>query len=243
MALEIRPLHFGTLSVDKSGLTLRKDLGTRVAAPCLGFLILGGEAPLLVDTGPSMDPEWAGRYHNPLQRPEGQSLPAQLAIHGLGVEDIRDVILTHLHWDHCYGNVELPDARFFVQKTEVNYAGDPLPCDAPIYETNLSPVHFHSTQDRFECVDGAHHFAEGIDLIPLPGHSPGLQGVLVKTALGRWLIASDHFPLLENYETGVPTGIVYSLSDWYEATKRARSLEARILPGHDICVLDRHCYK
>lgn len=239
---EIRPLHLGTLTVDKSGLTLRKDLGKKISAPCLGFLILGDDAPLLVDTGPSMDEAWGTRYHNPLRRPADQSLAAQLALHGLGVEDIQHVVLTHLHWDHCYGNDDVPNARFYVQNTEVHYAADPLPCDAPIYESDTDPVHFHASRDRFVTFEGHKQLREGVDLVPLPGHSPGLQGVLVQTGAGKYLIGGDHFPLFENYEHGIPTGIVHSLPDWYRATKEARGLEAKVLPGHDIRVLDKTRY-
>src|SRR4051812_35660044 len=110
MSLEIRPLHLGTLTVDKSGLTLRQGIGTKVPAPCVGWLILGGKQPILVDTGPSDDTTWAARYHNPLARDRSHSLEQQLGRQGLEPGDIPLVILTHLHWDHCYGNPKLPNA-------------------------------------------------------------------------------------------------------------------------------------
>jgi glyoxylase-like metal-dependent hydrolase (beta-lactamase superfamily II) len=237
VALTIHPLDLGTLTVDKSGLTLRRGLGTKVDAPCLSYLILGGSGPTLVDSGPCRDGAWGTKYHNPFRRGPEQSMQSALAPHGLAPADIRRVVISHLHWDHCYGNADLPNARFVVQRRELAYAVAPLPCDAPIYETQLHPVHFLAAFDRFDVIDGEVEIEPGLRCVPLPGHTPGLQGVLVETATGRVMIVSDHCPLFENYEILVPTGIIHSLEDWYTSTARVRSLADRVLPGHDLRVL------
>lgn len=242
MSLTIYPLNLGTLTVDRSGLTLRKGAGTRVSIPCLGWLIMGGPEPVLVDTGPSEDVGWGSRNHNPFTRTPGQSLVAQLGGHGITPQEIRTVILTHLHWDHCYGNHLLPNARFIVQRRELDYANDPLDCDRPIYETDIVQPPFLVRSDRFELVEGDTKVFDGIGTVLMPGHSPGLQGVLVRTDKSHILIGSDHFPLFDNIADNIPTGIVQSLPDWYAASARARSLCDFILPGHDVSVLDRKCY-
>ena len=242
MSLTIFPLDLGTLTVDSSGLTLRKNTGTQIAIPCLGWLILGGPEPVLVDTGPSEDVDWGSRNHNPFTRTSEQLLAAQLGEHRIASEEIRTVILTHLHWDHCYGNHLLPNARFIVQRRELDYATDPLDCDRPIYETGIAQPPFLVGRDRFELVEGDFEVFDGIATVLMPGHSPGLQGVLVRTANRRILIGSDHFPLFDNITGNIPTGIVQSLPDWYEASARARSLCDFILPGHDGRVLERGYY-
>jgi glyoxylase-like metal-dependent hydrolase (beta-lactamase superfamily II) len=237
MNLSVHPLDLGTLNVDKGGLTLRRGVGTRVDAPCLGYLIMGGAEPILVDSGPCADPEWGTRYHNPFRRSPEQSLANALQSRGVGLDAIRTVIVSHLHWDHCYGNALLPNARFIVQRRELAYAIAPLPCDVPIYETQLHPVHFLRTLERFDVVDGDVDVAPGVRCILLPGHTPGLQGVLVDTMHGRVMIASDHCPLYENFEQLVPTGIIHDLEAWYASTARIRALAGRIFPGHDARVL------
>lgn len=237
MSLSVHPLDLGTLNVDKGGLTLRRGVGTRVDAPCLGYLIMGGAEPILVDSGPCADPDWGTRYHNPFRRSPEQSLAHALQSRGVGLDAIRTVIVSHLHWDHCYGNALLPNARFIVQRRELAYAIAPLPCDVPIYETQLHPVHFLRTLERFDVVDGDVDVAPGVRCILLPGHTPGLQGVLVDTMHGRVMIASDHCPLYENFEQLVPTGIIHDLEAWYASTARIRALAGRIFPGHDARVL------
>jgi N-acyl homoserine lactone hydrolase len=242
MPYTITPLHLGTLTVDLSGLTLRKGAGIKVAVPCLGYLLLGGAKPILVDSGPCQDPEWGTRYHNPFTCTDEQSLAAALALAGVAPESIDTAIISHLHWDHCYGNVNLPNARFIVQRTELAYAMAPLPCDVPIYETQLQPVHFLRTFDRFLIIEGEREVAPGVRCIPLPGHTPGLQGVLVETAAGPYLIASDHCPLFANFEERIPTGLIHDLEAWYRSTSRIADLGARVLPGHDMKVLTKNAY-
>ena len=242
MQYTITPLHLGTLTVDQSGLTLRKGMGTKLAVPCLGYVLQGGERPILVDSGPCQDPEWGTRYHNPFARTDDQSLDAALARVGIAANTIKTVIISHLHWDHCYGNVHLPNARFVVQRAEVKYAMAPLPCDAPIYEAQLHPVHFMKTFDRFEVIDGEREITPGVRCIPLPGHTPGLQGVLVDTAVGPHLIASDHCPLHANFDERIPTGLIHDLEAWYRSTERIADLGAKVLPGHDMKVLEKSRY-
>ena len=242
MPLTVAPLNLGTLTVDKSGLTLRKGLGTKVEAPCLAWVIQGGAYPVLVDSGPCDDPIWGTRHHNPFARSKDQSLGEALRRIGLTPEDIRLVVLSHLHWDHCYGNVWLPNARFLVQRAELAYAIAPFGCDAPIYETQLGTPHFMKTFDRFDVVDGEVEVMPGVRVVPLPGHTPGLQGVVVDTAEGPFAIVSDHMPLFENFDAMIPTGIIHSLERWYESARRIRALGARILPGHDIRILEKNIY-
>jgi glyoxylase-like metal-dependent hydrolase (beta-lactamase superfamily II) len=242
MPYTITPLHLGTLTVDMSGLTLRKGAGTRLSVPCLGYVLEGAGKPILVDSGPCQDPDWGTRYHNPFTRTDEQSLVAALARIGIASDAIETVIISHLHWDHCYGNAHLPKARFIVQRNEVAYAIAPLPCDAPIYETQLHPVHFLHTFDRFEVIEGEREIAPGVRCIPLPGHTPGLQGVLVVTMAGPYLLASDHCPLFANFDERIPTGLIHDLEAWYRSTARIADLGARVLPGHDMKVLEKSRY-
>lgn len=51
MALKIYPLNLGYITLDKSGLVLFQNAGTKTTIPTLSFLITGGEYPELVDSG------------------------------------------------------------------------------------------------------------------------------------------------------------------------------------------------
>ena len=84
-------------------------------------------------------------------------------------------------------------------------------------------------------LDGDTHFCEGIDIITLPGHSPGSQGVLVTTGHGRYLITGDLYYNMVNYNEDLPTGVFTSLDDYYSSFAKVKNLgsDVTLLPGHD----------
>ena len=91
-------------------------------------------------------------------------------------------------------------------------------------------------------VDGDVPIRKGIDAVFSPGHTPGMQGVLVETKEGKYCIGSDTFPLFENYEKAIPAGIHVDLNEWYATYEKTKTICDHILPGHDIRVLDRSVY-
>jgi glyoxylase-like metal-dependent hydrolase (beta-lactamase superfamily II) len=213
------------------------------------WLIEGAGNKILVDTGGG-DPAWSARYHHPLERKEHED-PVR-AIEGLGLqaEDIDIVINTHLHWDHCFNNDLFPNAKILVQATELRQAILPLPCHALYYESQLigmTPPWLKALA-RIEAVEGAVEIADGISLVPLPGHTLGFQGVLVQLRSGPCLIAGDLCPLFENWHgnekaTHLPPGIHVNLVDCYESFRRIESLADLVLPGHDVKVLEKEVYE
>jgi glyoxylase-like metal-dependent hydrolase (beta-lactamase superfamily II) len=102
---------------------------------------------------------------------------------------------------------------------------------------------------RTEMVEGEVTIETGVTLVPLPGHTPGFQGVLVDLASGRrCLIAGDTLPLWENWEKNslgfqTPSGIHHNLRDYYETYKKMASMADLILPGHDMKVLEKEVYE
>ena len=206
--------------------------------PCIAWLLKEEETGrvILVDSGPSKDPERDSRYHNPVTRTADQQLEALLAAEGVKMEDVKEIILTHLHWDHAYGVKEFPWAKVYVQRDELQYSIAPFSVHAACYELNdkENPPFYFSFYHQFQILDGDTPFAPGVELITLPGHSPGSQGVLVDTAKGKCLIAGDLFNSMENFWEDIPTGVNTSLYDCACSFARVRALgDITILPGHD----------
>jgi N-acyl homoserine lactone hydrolase len=249
MQYKIYPLHLGTFKgMEMSNLLYQIKPGVKVPQPILGWLILGGEEPIVVDTGGS-DEEWASVYHHGLERPEELSMEVQLSKHGVHPDDVKVVINTHLHWDHCFQNDVFHNAAFFVQKKELQAAVAPLPTQRGYYEAGIRGVTpaWMRTFDRMRVIDGDSHVAAGIELLHLPGHTPGMQGVLVQTAKGPYLIASDTIGVYENW-TGnegmehIPQGIHWSLEDYFATFKKMEKTNAVVLPSHDFRVLESASY-
>jgi N-acyl homoserine lactone hydrolase len=114
----ITPASVGTLTIDRSQLMWGQGFGTKIQIPVLMFYVEGGDKRILVDTGCSA-PESAAKYHYPfIRKPEEDPTRALEAI-GVNPSEIDIVVATHLHWDHCYNHELFTNARFFIQRTEL----------------------------------------------------------------------------------------------------------------------------
>jgi N-acyl homoserine lactone hydrolase len=235
----ISPLLLATSVVDRSQGLLNRDPGTKVENGILAFLLRNGKEKILVDTGIcgfEMSPRFAPFF---TLAPD-QTLEAQLRRFGTSLDEIALVINTHLHIDHCSGNVLLGNARFFVQRKELEYWRKPLRVHRQAYRVEVA-------EEKIEVLDGDREIAAGVTVMLTPGHSPGSQAVLVETSCGLYVLAGDSVPQFENMEVPLgepfwPSGIYVNLKDYYESLDRLRDLGGVILPGHDLRVMGKETY-
>ncbi len=172
---------------------------------------------------------------------------AALAALGVAPEDITDVVITHLHWDHAGNLGKLPNARFHIQDAEVSYATGRCMCHASMRQAysvqDVTDLIRHVYADRVIFHNGDADIAPGVKLILIGGHTQGLQSVKVKSARGQVVLASDASHYYENMETGRPFPIVYNVADMLDGHRRVRA-EAdsadHVIPGHDPQVLERY---
>lgn len=252
---QIYPIYLGEIPVhDKSSFTYMVDMGKKMTCPFISFLLLGNNGrKILVDTGPC-DAEWGAKYHMPLNIPEGCELTAILKEHfGIVPDDLDYLICTHLHWDHSCGNHKFPGKKIYVQKSELEYALDPLPIHRGTYESPQYGVEssWFRTRDQLELVDGDTQIDDGIRLILLSGHSDGIQGILVHTEDGEYLLAGDCINLYENW-TGnaklkhIIGGLHSDVKAYFKTYEKIEALERdeqiKIIPGHDTAVLEHKVY-
>lgn len=246
---EIIPLHVGEFpAFEKSNLTHQTGFGKKIVVPIIMYLIKGKDKCVLVDTGGS-DEEWAIKYHYPLLRTDGQHPIQALKKVGIAAEDIEFVVNTHLHWDHCFNNILFPKAKIYIQKMEIQYAICPLPQHQLAYESyhvGLTAPWLKSIT-QIQDVEGDVAILPGIELVALPGHSPGFQGVLINTENGKYLIAGDCLSLFENWDAEgnhnhILPGIHYSFSEFHQTFSKIEKICDHILPGHDIKVFDHPKY-
>jgi N-acyl homoserine lactone hydrolase len=242
---KIIPLNLGKRDEDeKSKFTYFKNFGEKIGIVFIVWLIDGGEKKILVDSGPG-DGKWAKTQRGIDLKPGPRGdLESTLRSFGIDLREIRMVICTHLHWDHCFDNRLFSNATFFVQQRELMHAVAPIPAQRGFYgwtENGIPP--FLWVPEKYKIIKGDREILPGINVVFTPGHTPGRQGVLVKASSRNIFIASDTIPLFENWETKTPSGIHVNLEEYQDSLDKIESLkDVLILPGHDPRVFEKDEY-
>lgn len=245
MGLRILALPSGLVpSAKDPSVTYQRGWGRTRPLPMIMFAVVGGERPIMVDTGTPEADFVREHFGYTFERPAEEEPSKVLAAAGVDPAEVHDVVFTHLHWDHC-SNVELfPNARFHVQREELKYAIKPIDLHRRAYQhlPKTSPPWLPAL-DRIVTVEGSVEIAPGVTTVPLPGHTPGSQGVLVETDDGRFLIAGD---CLDSYDNWAGDGDVPHVPSWSftdvlqmdESFRRIESLDCAVVPSHDPRVLE-----
>ena len=205
------------------------------------WVVRNAARTVVVDTGFSAS---AGRRRKrQLLRPPVESLK----LLGVDAGEVRDVIITHLHYDHV-GNFDLfPQASVHLQDLEMSYAtGRHMAIGHFAYAYEVEEVVGmvrRVYQGRVAFHDGDAEIAPGISLHLIGGHTMGLQAVRVKTRRGWVVLASDASHFYANMGETRPFPIVWSVADMVDGYRKLRSLAEspeHIIPGHDPLVLERY---
>lgn len=208
-----------------------------------GLLIDTGERRVLVDTGNGdlFDDKSKKIYEidNADYTTEGS-----LVLLGYKPEDITDVVLTHLHFDHAGGAVRrdgadlvpaFANARYYVQRKHWEWAHAPTPKDrASFIMDTFEPLMHHGVLDF---VDGDEEILPGIRTRCVHGHTPFLQMVEAESAGRTLLFAADLLPTSAHVRVAYgmaydnnPLVTIEEKSALLPAVAEARSL---VIFGHD----------
>jgi len=166
---------------------------------------------------------------------------------GLAADQVTDVFLSHMHWDHAGGIDLFPKARVWVQKDEYDYyTGEAW--QSPRAHGGID------ADDVLEIVkrntEGKVSFVRGEDDTSLSGIAFGIGGkhtfasqfFVVSTRPRDVVIASDNMYLYENMDAHVPIAQTLDAVSNLRTQDRMKSLasEPRLLvPGHDPAVFAR----
>ncbi len=178
----------------------------------------------------------------------GRDLPAQLRERGIAAQDLKTVILTHLHFDHSSGIAEYPNATFVLSKAEWEAATtDPRP-----FLRGYRPAHYDYLFD-YRTVDfdgpGISSYASfgrtfdllgdgSIRLAFTPGHSAGHCSVITHLRDRDLVIAGDAIYTSAQLEDGDPPPRPLDMHTWRRSVRELQQFartypRAEILPGHD----------
>jgi len=161
---------------------------------------------------------------------------------GVRPEDVTDVIISHIHWDHVDGSDLFPNARIWLQRAEYeHYVGDDgRPRARGIDTVDASMLASLRRAGRIHLIDGdAREVLPGITAYTGGRHTFASQYIGVRTQRGIVVLASDNVYMYENIAKHVPIGAPYTRADTASnlaAQDRMLHLAADpslVLPGHD----------
>lgn len=205
------------------------------------WLLIGPQGPIVVDC--AFGPDEARRRGVRDYRDRTELLGAC----GVKPADIRQVFMTHLHYDHWSGHDLFPNATFFIQRREIDFwcgdGGKFALFHSSADMAAITAVDRLSAAGRIQFVDGDWSFETGLEACLLGGHTPGLQALSVRGNAATILLASDAFHFYENLSARKPVQVTVNMREALQAMERVVDLSQDhpdlALPGHDPLVMQR----
>jgi glyoxylase-like metal-dependent hydrolase (beta-lactamase superfamily II) len=133
---------------------------------------------------------------------EHSDLLSSLNEYGFKPEDITDVIFSHLHFDHCGGTTyyddqgdiqhTFPNATYHVTKKQLETATDPNAREkASFLPDNINPI---KNWDKLNLVEEKHTYEDGLEALPVDGHTIGQQLPKISGEQDTIVFAADLIP-------------------------------------------------
>jgi glyoxylase-like metal-dependent hydrolase (beta-lactamase superfamily II) len=203
------------------------------------WLIRGGGRTILLDAG-FYRQKFIDRW-----KPSPYARPSD-ALSALGVkpEDVTDIIVSHIHWDHVDGADLFPKARFWLQREEYEHYTDDTGAvlDRAIDPDDAKMLASIKRAGRLQLIPGdSTEIIPGVTVFTGGKHTYASEFASVHASLaggrtGTIVLASDNAYLYENLERRRPiTQSLDTLSNLRAQQRMARlaSDPRLIVPGHD----------
>jgi glyoxylase-like metal-dependent hydrolase (beta-lactamase superfamily II) len=216
----------GALTIGKGVLQNNAPMTPEIKVPVGFFVVTHPKGNVLFDTGNNdkiiTDPSyWGGAFNalKPVNTPD-VAIDTQLQKIGLKPDDIKYVVVSHLHLDHGGNVAKFPNSTLVVQRSEIQNAfwpaagtggpymiGDVLPLRAP---NNDMP----NAVKMFQLEGDMDLFGDGTVVVKRwVGHTPGSQMMTVRLKnKGMTILTGDNVYFRENAEKNLPPNIVLAYS-------------------------------
>jgi glyoxylase-like metal-dependent hydrolase (beta-lactamase superfamily II) len=241
-AYEVYAVRYGTLPDFRvSGLIAGADTARRLDIALMVWVIRDPAGRVVLLDAGFKRPDLMARW-----KPQAYRLPSEaIGALGLTADDVTDVIVSHVHWDHFDGAELFAKARIWIQRGEVLHHLDSAgqSRDRALDAPDAAMLHALRTAGRVHEIDGdAREILPGIMVYTGGKHTFASQYVGVKTREGTIVLASDNMYLYENLDRRRPIAQTLDSASNLAAQARMRTLASEtrlVVPGHDPAVFDR----
>jgi glyoxylase-like metal-dependent hydrolase (beta-lactamase superfamily II) len=195
------------------------------------------------------------RWAAPLPAQPDRSVLSQLGPMGIDSNDVRWIVLSHLHGDHVSGLRDFPRAKLYVAEEayEVVRRARGVAAVMKAYLPNLLPEDFADRAYFLRALDGPclegigqtyDLFGDGAALLfPMPGHARGQLGMLAETSNGSVILVADAVYHRDSLRREIPPGKLTNLiaDDASQVLPTIRRLSAFTKANPDVRVFPTHC--
>lgn len=240
---EVFAIRYATLpDFPVAALVKGADANRKLDLAMIVWLIRGNGRTILVDSGFYRDQFFKAWKVKDFMKPS--DAVAQL---GVKPEEITDLVITHMHWDHADGMDLFPRAHIWLQKDEYTYytgeAWQQKNTHGGIDKDDVLAAVKLNLDGRLTLVNGdAQQIFPGIICYTGGKHTWQSQYVGVNTKEGTVILASDNMYLYENLDKHLPIAQTLDAESNLRAQDRMRQLAAKpslIVPGHDPVEFER----
>jgi len=241
---EVYAISYGVIpDFPVSGLVAGADRSRKLDIQMMVWILKGPNgANILVDSGFYRDKFFKQWKVKDFIKPS-----EAIAKVGLKPEDITDLIITHMHWDHADGMDLFPKARVWIQQDEYSYyTGEGWQSGGNhggVDPDDVMALVKLNVEGRVRLVKGDdQEVAGGIKVYTGGRHTYASQYVGVSTKAGTTVIASDNCYLYENLDKHVAVAQTWDAASNLKAQDRMKQLASNprlIVPGHDPSVFTR----
>jgi len=218
------------------------DEVNRIKMSTRNLLLESDSKKILIDTG--MGDKWDEKMKSIYDIDEKISMKSALEKVGLKHDDITDVILTHLHFDHTGGSTvpvngklepAFSNAKYHVQKQNYEWAINPSDRDKGSYiKENFQPL-FEDGVLNF--INGNKKFDDEIEFFIINGHTFSQQMVKISDASNTFLFCADLIPTFAHiplpYIMGYDLQPLVTLEEKKKYLKNALDENWKLFFGHD----------
>ena len=224
------------------------------------FLVQHGDTLLMFDTGLGrhvatqyeQDMRW---WERPFFRYEDPVTPVQAQLAAAGVGPVRQIVLSHTHWDHASAIDDFPGVPVWVPRQEMAMvekaragqrgAGGAWPSQVASPQIDWHPLTFN--QPAYEGFEASHDlFGDGtVVFVPMFGHTPGSTGLFLRLSSGkRVFLVGDVVWASGALKEGAPKIwaarhiVDHDVDQTAEAVRKIREVQRRrpdlvVVPAHD----------